>query len=100
MVNYAIQITRTSNGYILEWNEEQGDDFVRILYVIEEPEDENYEQKAMEKLLRFIMKYFGIHSPKLTAMQKLLYAIKEYFGVYSSKHNKENLVIEIRKTDE
>jgi hypothetical protein len=33
---------------------------------------------------------------ELEAMQELLWQIKEYFGVYHSKHNKKNLIIEIK----
>lgn len=33
---------------------------------------------------------------ELEAMQKLLWFVKEHFGVFHSKHNKQNLVIEIQ----
>ena len=33
-------------------------------------------------------------------MQSLLYEVKEHFGCYYSKHDKENLVIEVKKNDQ
>jgi hypothetical protein len=72
----AIQITQINNGYILEWEEELDEGFAQGLHVIEE------------------------HDTELKAMQELLWFIQEFFGVFHSKHNKENLYIEIRKKDD
>jgi hypothetical protein len=67
-------IEQTKNGFILSGK--FNDDLMnQQKIVIEEEEKENSDLEAMEKLL---------------------WQIKEYFGVYYSKHNKKNLVIEIK----
>jgi hypothetical protein len=66
-----LEITQCINGYRVNWTE----DDVSQEVVCEEPETENGE---------------------LEAMRNLLYVIKEYFGVFYSKHNENNLCIEIK----
>jgi hypothetical protein len=76
-MGYAIQITRAGNGYIIEWEDElEEGDFIEQRHVIQETTTE------------------------LEAMQELLWFVQDFFGVFNSKHNKENLYIEIRKKDD
>jgi len=34
---------------------------------------------------------------ELTTMKELLLEVKAYFGIYYSKHNEENLIVEIKE---
>ena len=76
-MKFQLLITKADNGFILEWQDEgEGDSVIDHEEVFEEKESE------------------------LECMQYMLLRVKEYFGVYYSKHNKENLVIEIVKRKE
>jgi len=81
MDGWSLRIEKVSNGYIARYVDqyEDGGKFIQTV-VFEEPEEENGDLIAMRNLLLFT---------------------KEHFGVYYSKHEKENLIIEIEgKTDE
>jgi len=76
-----LHIEKVSNGYVARYVDqyEDGGKFIQTV-VFEAPEEENGDLIAMRNLLLFT---------------------KEHFGVYYSKHEKENLIIEIEgKTDE
>ncbi len=73
-MDWELEIKKADNGYILKGR--FGDSEQVSYRIIEEEDDEDGELKAMEKLL---------------------YEVKEYFGVYYSKHNKKNLIIEIKE---
>jgi len=68
-----LKIERVSNGYILTG--QFGDSEIISKELIE---DEN----PMEEL---------------TTMKELLLEVKAYFGIYYSKHNEENLIVEIKE---
>ncbi len=81
MDSWSLHIEKVSNGYIARYVDqyEDGGKFIQTV-VFEEPEEKGGELEAMRNLLLFT---------------------KEHFGVYYSKHEKENLIIEIEgKTDE
>lgn len=81
MDKWDLHIEKVSNGYIARYVDqyEDGGKFIQTV-VFEEPEEKGGELEAMRNLLLFT---------------------KEHFGVYYSKHEKENLIIEIEgKTDE
>lgn len=56
------------------------------------------EELGKEKKIIFEDQYTEIGD--LEAMKNLLWFIKEHFGVFHSKHNKQNLVIEIKGNDD
>jgi len=70
---HKLTIESSSNGYILTGK--FGSSEITSKVVIETPDTENGD---------------------LESMKQLLWEIKEYFGVYYSKHNENNLEIEIR----
>lgn len=71
--DYDLHIVKGENGFYADWWEEiETGVFSRQVHVVEEGEDE------------------------LEAMVKLLYFVKEHFGLFFSKHNKKNVVIEIK----
>ena len=82
--DWAIKISRVENGYVLEWEEEGESDEDKKDYiinhskVIEDPDDDT-------------------ELSELTAMKDLLWEISRYFGVNYSKHNKQNINIEIEE---
>jgi hypothetical protein len=79
-MNQELDIERLSNGYVItEWVENDEGKQIDRQTVIEEPDTETGE---------------------LEAMQNLLWFVREAFGVYYSKHNKRNLVIEIKDNKE
>ena len=72
-----LTIERCDNGYsVFFYDEEQARE---RMVIFEEPDTEIGE---------------------LLAMHKLLWFVKEHFGVFHSKHNKQNLVIEIQGKDD
>lgn len=75
MDKWGLHIEKVSNGYVARYVDqyEDGGKFIRTV-VFEEPEEKGGELEAMRNLLLFV---------------------KEHFGVYYSKHEKENLIIEI-----
>lgn len=73
--DFSLSITKVANGYLVIYNE----DGIGIKKVFEEQDTEDGE---------------------LECTKNLLYYIKEHFGVYYSKHNKNNLVLNIEKTNE
>lgn len=72
---HDLRITKGDNGYRVNWLEEIEDEILVREMVFEIPDTENGEMEAMKSLLWFI---------------------KEHFGVIFSKHNNQNLVIEIQ----
>jgi len=74
---HKLTIEASSNGYILTGKFNDSEIVSKV--VIETPDTENGE---------------------LESMKQLLWEIREYFGVYYSKHNENNLEIEIRGKDE
>lgn len=80
-MTWEIKINKVSNGYLLNWSEEN-----------DENEMTDHQQVIEEKSE-------GEDDGELKAMEDLLFQIKEYFGVFYSKHNKKNLVIEIQETN-
>ena len=75
MDKWDLHIEKVSNGYIARYVDqyEDGGKFIQTV-VFEVPEEKGGELEAMRNLLLFV---------------------KEHFGVYYSKHEKENLIIEI-----
>lgn len=73
---WDLRITKGDNGYRVNWLEEIEDEILVREMVFEIPDTENGEMEAMKSLLWFV---------------------KKYFGVFFSKHNKQNLVIEIEE---
>jgi hypothetical protein len=82
MDRWDLHIDKVSNGFVARFVDEYEDGsgkYIRTV-VFEAPEEENRD---------------------LIAMRNLLLYVKDHFGVYYSKHEKENLIIEIEgKTDE
>lgn len=70
---WDLRITKGDNGYRVNWLEDTEDIALVREMVFEE-----------------------VESCELETMKDLLWFIKEHFGVYHSKHNKQNLVIEIQ----
>lgn len=83
MEDFSITITKCDNGYLCEYYEDVTDDVIKHQYVIEETDDDTPGNMG-----------------ELSAMRNLLYYIKEYFGVHYSKHNKENITIDIERNTE
>lgn len=75
---WDLRVVKTVNGYRATWLEEIDDELVVMEMVFEEPDTETGELEVMANLLWFV---------------------SEHLGVTFSKHNKENLVIEIEKTN-
>ena len=75
MDSWSLHIEKVSNGYVARYVDqyEDGGKFIQTV-VFEAPEEKGGELEAMRNLLLFV---------------------KEHFGVYYSKHEKENLIIEI-----
>lgn len=72
-MDWKLEIKRVNNGYVLKGK--FGDNEIVSTYLVEEKDEENSE---------------------LEAMKQLLWEVKEYFAVCYSKHNKKNLIIEIK----
>lgn len=72
MSKWKCEIEKVSNGYILK---HKNDDNLSISTIFEENNEE---------------------CGDLNAMFELLYAVKEFFGVHHSKHNKKNLILEVK----
>ena len=70
-----LKIERVDNGYILKGKFGDSDIITKELI-----EDEN----PMEEL---------------TTMKELLLEVKAYFGIYYSKHNRENLIVEVQQNE-
>jgi hypothetical protein len=83
-----LEINRVDNGYVVNYSE---DDNLKVC-VFEEREEDIYQSE----------KNFGTYSlnDNLTVMENLLYFVLEYFGVISSKHNDNNITINIEKNNE
>jgi uncharacterized protein (UPF0262 family) len=77
MEDWKLEIKKVTNGYIVKGK--FNDSKIANEVVIEEEEQSKSE---------------------LLAMQQLLFLVKDYFACYNSKHNKENLIIEIEKNEE
>jgi len=77
MEEWKIEIKKVTNGYFIKGN--FNDSEIPQEVVIEEGVEEN---------------------SNLLAMQQLLFLVKDYFGIFYSDHNKENLIIEIKKNEE
>jgi hypothetical protein len=58
-----------------------------------ELEDEDNEGKKVKRFVVFE------EEDELENMKKLLWYIKEHFGVFYSKHNKQNLEIEVKNNE-
>ena len=78
-MEWEITVRKADNGYLLMWEDESedGSGLIKHTTVIEEKTDK-----------------------ELESMEEVLFAVKEFFGVYYSKHNKENLMVGIKKTEE
>jgi len=74
---WKLEIKKVANGYILKGKFANGDIVEEL--IIEESEKE-----------------FN----KLETIKRVLQEVKEYFGIYHSKHNQENLEIEIKRNSE
>jgi len=75
--DWKLEIRKVNNGYVLKGKFGETDFLTE--HIIEIPDDEFAELKAMELLLQ---------------------EIKEFFAVYYSKHDKKNLIIEIADSKE
>jgi len=75
MNEWKLEIRKAQNGYVLKGKFNDSDLVQEI--IIEEKD---------------------IDCPKLEAMKDVLYLVTEYFGIYYSKHNKQNLLIDIEET--
>ena len=73
--DFSLLVEKVSNGYIIRDMAEPEPGFAPEVSVIEEEDP-------------------------LETMQDVLYYIMEHFGVRYSKHNKKNLVVEIREQEE
>ena len=75
-MKWDLLITKVQNGYIVSWQEDVDEGVTRNQHaVFEEPETRTGELEVMKNLLWFVM---------------------EHFGVMYSKHNAQNLNIEIQ----
>ena len=79
-MDWKIEAEKVSNGFVASfWEEPDEGRYVKQSMVFEEPETESGELEAMKNLLWFI---------------------KDHFGLNWSKHNKQNLNIEIQGNDD
>ena len=83
--NWEIKIRKVQNGYILETEEESDS-------------EEGYFPKHEEVVEEINLPFGQDKSGELEAMMSVLLKIKDYFGVTYSKHNKQNINIEIVET--
>lgn len=72
---HKLTIEKIENGFLLSWDEQLDDAFIKECKEAITEDDEEKEIIA------------------------LLYQVAEHFGIYNSKHNERNLVIEYKKND-
>lgn len=79
-MDWSLNINKAGNGYICEWwfDDDEGCQDKKQ-WVIEEQDTE-----------------YG----ELEAMRDLLYLVMQHFGINYSKHNKRNICIEIKETED
>lgn len=79
--DWSVKVTKADNGFVLEWEEEydEGDNTFTKRIVCEEETN--------------------LLSPEedLVSVKKMLDTVLDRFGINYSKHNKKNIVVEIRE---
>lgn len=75
---WSIKIIKARNGYILTWWDELDTGELAFQSEVVGENDEEDEQEAM---------------------MQLLLKIKEFFGVFYSKHNKSNVIVELKEKE-
>ena len=81
-MDYSIKIIKVDNGFILE------------------SYDDDEENSGKPILNQTVIEDSGGEDSEIETMINLLQNIKEYFGVHYSKHNKKNLDISIKETND
>ena len=74
MDEWKLEIKKVTNGYILKGQFGNSDNISEMII------EEN-----------------NIDNPKLEAMKDVLFEVMEYFGIIYSKHNKQNIIINIEE---
>lgn len=87
-MTWEITVRKVQNGFIVE-HDGEGEIECRVETVFKEDDKDSYEEVSP-----------GTTLAELKVMEDLLWFIKDHFGAYNSKHNKKNLVIEIRENKE
>ena len=73
-MKFQLLITKADNGFILEWQDEDGEAII--------DHEEVFEEKSNNE-------------QELECVEDMLLRVKDYFGYAYSKHNEKNIIIKI-----